>query len=106
MRKVDQYVELRENPTSKNVLKLIRAMSIEHMKFEEAEINNIVEQIEDKFEVEHSSIKKFDDELWQILEKIEINLNWTNVIESYEDEDYKSPNPELIRQTINKMRSE
>ena len=106
MRKVDQYVELRENPTSKNVLKLIRAMSIEHMKFEEAEINDIVEQIEDKFEVEHSSIKEFDDELWQILEKIEINLNWTNVIESYEFEDYKSPNPELIRQTINKMRSE
>lgn len=106
MREADQYVQLRENPTSNNVLKLIRAMSTENMKFEETEINDIAEQIKDKFKVEHNTVKEFDDELWGILEKIEINLNWSNVIESYNDENYKSPNPELIRQTINKMRSE
>jgi hypothetical protein len=106
MREADQYVQLRENPTSKNVLKLIRAMSTENMKFEEAEINEIVEKIKDEFKVEHNSLKEFDEELWQILEKIQIDLDWTNVIESYNDEDYTSPNPELIRQTINKMKSE
>lgn len=106
MREADQYVQLRENPTSNNVLKLILAMSTENMKFEETEINDIAEQIKDKLKVEHNTVKEFDDDLWRILEKIEINLNWSNVIESYNDKNYKSPNPELIRQTINKMRSE
>jgi hypothetical protein len=106
MREADQYVQLRENPTSRNVLKLIRAMSTENLKFEEAEINNIAEQITDEFKLEHETVKEFDDELWQILAKVQIDLNWTNVIESYKDENYTSPNPELSRQTINMMRSE
>ena len=105
MREADQYVQLRENPTSKNVLKLIRAMSTENMKFEEAEINDIVEHIQDEFKVEHNTVKDFDEELWQTLEKIEIDLNWINVIESYKDEDYTSPNPEVVRRVTNENRA-
>lgn len=105
MREADQYVQLLENPTSKNVLKLIHAMSTENLKFEEAEINNIVDQIKDEFKLEHETIKEFDNELWRMLEKIEIDLNWINVINSYEDKNYKSPNPEMARQAINQNRA-
>jgi len=80
-------------------------MSTENMKFEEAEINDIVEHIQDEFKVEHNTVKDFDEELWQTLEKIEIDLNWINVIESYKDEDYTSPNPEVVRRVTNENRA-
>ncbi|MCF8164089.1 MAG: hypothetical protein K9J47_00580 [Sulfuritalea sp.] len=95
MRIVDPYVQLKEQPNSKNVLKLISAMSSTQIEISELDKKDLFQILDQEFELDHSSISEFDEALWNILEKIDISVDWINVIDSYKNKDFAEKKTEL-----------
>jgi hypothetical protein len=85
MRAIDEYVILIENPNSNNILRLVKAYGKEKIEISEEESKKLFIVLNEKFEIFHENIKKFDDELWEILEHIDISVDWLNVISAYRE---------------------
>jgi hypothetical protein len=85
MRAIDEYVMLIENPNSMNILKLIKAYGKGKIEISEEENKKLFIVLNEKFEIFHENIKKFDDELWETIEHIDISLDWLQVICAYRE---------------------
>jgi hypothetical protein len=107
MRVVDPFVQLKQFPNTSNVLKFIESMSSDRLEISESDIEDLFDALHNDFELNHSSVKEFDNALWQKLETVDISVDWIEVILAYGKNDLPEQKPrlEIVAADQEKMRT-
>jgi hypothetical protein len=95
MRIVDPFVQLKQFPNTSNVLKFIDSMSSDRLEISESDIEDLFDVLHNDFELNHSSVKEFDNALWMKLETVDISIDWIEVILAYGKNDFPEQKPRL-----------
>jgi len=95
MRVVDPFVQLKQFPNTSNVLKFIGSMSSDRLEISESDIEDLFDVLHNDFELNHSSVKEFDNALWTKLETVDISVDWIEVILAYGKNDLPEQKPRL-----------
>ena len=101
MRVVDPFVQLKQFPNTSNVLRLISSMSSDKLELSENDIEELFDVLHNDFELNHSSVKEFDNALWTKLETVDISIDWIEVILAYGKKDLPEQQPKLEIVTAN-----